>query len=124
MSPLDGWEELCHKLCGASHKGLCPTGEKRLARNRGGRQQDHASAPIGQPDQQKEGNKDARKSQHQTPSNKMSRSSPERRPRSFAWCSRKACAERRPSSRSRQKKSHSAISLEEALNFVRISFGT
>jgi signal transduction histidine kinase len=38
----------------------------------------------------------------------------ERRPRSDAWLSKKTCADLRPSSRSKQKNSHSALSLEEA----------
>src|SRR5262249_24098641 len=60
-------EELRHKLRGASHKGLRPTGEKRLARDRrrderrGGGQQEHAPPPIGEPDQKKKGNEDAGK---------------------------------------------------------------
>src|SRR6476646_10675493 len=47
--------------------------------------------------------------------NKTSRSKVERRPRSDAWLSKKTCADLRPSSRSKEKNSHSALSLEEAL---------
>ena len=45
----------------------------------------------------------------------------ERRPRSDAWFFKKTCADLRPSSRSREKNSHSALSLEEAPSSVSIS---
>src|SRR6185369_11255572 len=58
---------------------------------------------------------------HQICSNKTSRSKVERRPRSDAWLSKKTCADVRPSSRSKEKNSHSALSLEEAPSSVSTS---
>jgi len=48
----------------------------------------------------------------------------ERRPRSDACASKKACADLRPSSCSKEKNSHSALSLEEAPSSVIISLAT
>ena len=60
------------KLRRAAHEGLRPMGEQGLARDRsgdkrhGGRQQQHAPASIGQPDQQPERDEDAEKPHHFT----------------------------------------------------------
>src|SRR6202011_1637457 len=60
----------------------------------------------------------------QTFCNKASRSRVERRPRSNACVSKKTCADLRPSSCSREKNSHSALSLEDAPSSVNISLAT
>src|SRR6476620_8800383 len=61
---------------------------------------------------------------NQTLCNTVSRSRVERRPRSIACVSKKTCADLRPSSCSREKNSHSALSLEEAPSSVNISLAT
>src|SRR6202043_209633 len=57
----------------------------------------------------------------QTFCNNTSRSRVERHPRSNACVSKKTCADLRPSSCSREKNAHSALSLEDAPSPVNIS---
>ena len=78
-------------------------------------QQEHAPSAISQPDKQSQCKRECLEGPwHQTCSRRTSRSSVECLP-TLAPCSvRKDSAQRRPSSRSMLRKSHSALNLEEA----------
>src|SRR4029077_15754481 len=112
------------RRCGA-HECLRPMGEEGLLRGGGGQQrygrckEKHAPAAEGKPDKTPKSGEYSKQTHGQTCSSRTSRSIEERLPIFFRLASRKESAERRPSSRNMHRKSHSALSLEDAPSVAR-----
>ena len=116
-------KELRQELRRAAHEGLRPVRQQRLARERGGnerggrREQQHAPAAVGEPDQQR---RDATRMPRRPIASALRRAA--RRDRGSSGCPRSVRVRRReirlrapcaPRRAAWQKKSHSALSFEE-----------